>query len=613
MCGIAGFVSKKYSEKDLMNMTNAIKHRGPDAIGHYFEAKKGIGLGHRRLSIIDLSSSANQPMISHCNRYIMVYNGEVYNFKKIAKKLGSINWKTSSDSEVILEAFVKWGVDFVNELNGMFSIVIYDKQEEKIFLFRDRMGIKPLYFYYDDNHFIFASELKAINRLEINKNINYDVIYAYLHLGYIPSDKTIYKKVFKLNPGSFLTYHKNIISKKYYWKPENKIINPPYKDFNSSKKELQSLLQESIKKRLISDVPIGTFLSGGTDSSIVTAIAQEVNNSPINTFSIGFKEAKYNESEHAKKVANHIGTNHHEFILTEADAINELENIMEHFDEPFSDSSALPTMLVSKMARKHVTVCLSGDGGDELFMGYGAYKWANRINHPILGTLRTPISKLLGLSSNNQKKRAALVFNSPKRNWKSHIFSQEQYLFSEIELNKLILQKNKNTITNKLNSPYQHNRKLNADEEQAFFDLNNYLIDDLLVKVDRSSMYSSLEARVPLLDHNIVEFTLNLHKDLKINNGIQKHILKELIYDYVPQKIMDRPKWGFSIPLEKWLKTDLNYLIEKYLNKEVITEQGIFNYNEIEQLKLNFSQGANYLYNRIWTLIILNKFMITVK
>ena len=250
-------------------------------------------------------------------------------------------------------------------------------------------------------------------------------------------------------------------------------------------------MQESIKNRLISDVPIGTFLSGGTDSSIVTAIAQEVNNSSINTFSIGFKEAKYNESEYAKKVANHIGTNHHEFILTEADAINELENIMEHFDEPFSDSSALPTMLVSKMARKHVTVCLSGDGGDELFMGYGAYKWANRINHPIFGTLRTPISKLLGLSSNNQKKRAALVFNSPKRNWKSHIFSQEQYLFSEIEINKLLLKNKKSLTINELNITLPLNRKLYPNEEQAFFDLNNYLIDDLLTKVDRTSMYSS--------------------------------------------------------------------------------------------------------------------------
>lgn len=611
MCGIAGFYSNKFSKDDLVNMTNALQHRGPDAEGYYNDTNQGIGLGHRRLSIIDLSDSANQPMISHCGRYIMVYNGEVYNYKEIAKKIGALKWKTSSDSEVILEAFVKWKAAFVLELNGMFAIAIYDKYENKLYLFRDRMGIKPLYYYYDGKDLIFASELKAIDQIKKNKKINHSSIYAYLHLGYIPTNQTIYENVFKVKPGSFLVYTMDKLKEKIYWKPENKFIDKTITDLNSSKSQLKSLLQDSIEKRLMSDVPIGTFLSGGTDSSIVTAIAQEVNEAPINTFSIGFKEAKYNESEHAKKVANHLGTNHYEFILTEDDALNELEDIMGHFDEPFADSSALPTMLVSKMARKHVTVCLSGDGGDELFMGYGAYQWANRINHPIFGKLRYPISKLLELSANNQKKRAALVFNSPKSNWKSHIFSQEQYLFSESEINKLLIDPNENSIINNLNTDFELSRKLSPCEKQSFFDLNNYLIDDLLVKVDRSSMYSSLEARVPLLDHNVVEFALNLSKGLKINNGVQKYILKELMYDYVPQKIMDRPKWGFSIPLEKWLKTELNYLIEQYLNKQIITEQGIFNYNEVKKLKVNFDQGADYLYNRIWNLIILNKFLAT--
>ena len=282
------------------------------------------------------------------------------------------------------------------------------------------------------------------------------------------------------------------------------------------RKKLEQLLEKSIKSRLISDVPIGTFLSGGTDSSLVSAIAQKVNDKTINTFSIGFDDAKHNESIHAKKVAKYLGTNHYEFILKEEDALIELESIMEHFDEPFADSSALPTMLVSKMARKYVTVCLSGDGGDELFMGYGAYTWAKRINHPIMGRFRYPISKFLKKASSNQKKRGALVFESPKRNWKSHIFSQEQYLFTEKEINKLLIQKNKNSIINEINSRTKFERKLTPEEQQAFFDLNNYLIDDLLVKVDRSSMYSSLEARVPLLDHNIVEFALNIKRDFKI-------------------------------------------------------------------------------------------------
>lgn len=610
MCGITGFISPNFNKEHLVNMTESLNHRGPDAEGYFFNNHKAIGLGHKRLSIIDLSNAANQPMTSHCGRYKMIYNGEVYNFKQIKNQIGIKKWKTNSDSEVILEAFSKWGIDFVHKLNGMFAIAIYDLQEDKLFLIRDRMGIKPLYYYKNGEDLIFASEIKAINKLKINKKFNHDSIYAYLHLGYIPANQTIFRNIFKVNPGSYLIYSKNSFQEKYYWKPENKILEKTITELNSSKKQLKSLLRDSIKKRLISDVPIGTFLSGGTDSSIVTAVAQEVNDAPINTFSIGFNEAKYNESEHAKKVANHLKTNHHEFILSENDALNELENIMDHFDEPFADSSALPTMLVSKMAKKHVTVCLSGDGGDELFMGYGAYNWANRINHPIFGNLKIPISKLLQLSKRNQKKRAALVFNSPQKNWKSHVFSQEQYFFSELEIDQLLLNKSKSLRINNLNNDIELSRNLSFSEKQAFFDLNNYLIDDLLVKVDRSSMYSSLEARVPLLDHNIIEFAININPKLKINNGVKKYILKELLYEYVPKNIIDRPKWGFSIPLEKWLQKDLNYLINKYLDKTSIEQTNIFDYEAIKSIIMKFEKGQHYLYNRLWNLILIQKFII---
>ena len=610
MCGITGFFSKNFLKTDLVKMTDALSHRGPDASGYFFDQDKGVALGHRRLSIIDLSDAANQPMTSHCGRYIMVYNGEVYNFKEIANKLKKRNWKTSSDSEVILEAFVVWGIDFVHQLNGMFAIAIYDKKEDKILLLRDRMGIKPLYYFYNKKDLIFSSELKAIRAINKNLEININSIYSYLHLGYIPSNKTIYHEIFKLKQGSYLTYQKGKLLNESYWKAENKVNKEVKQNIVESKKELKSLLQVSIEKRLISDVPIGTFLSGGTDSSLVTAIAQEVNNSQINTFSIGFKEGKYNESEYAKVVADHLKTNHHEFILTEADALNELENIMDHFDEPFADSSALPTMLVSKMAKKHVTVCLSGDGGDELFMGYGAYTWANRVNHPIYRRLRYPISKILSMSSNNQIRRGALVFKSPKKNWKSHIFSQEQYLFSELEIYKLVIQNNKKSYINEINSSFELNRELYPDEKQAFFDFNNYLIDDLLVKVDRSSLYSSLEARVPILDHNVVEFALNLHRDLKVYNGVQKFLLKELTYDYIPKKIMERPKWGFSVPLEKWLKTELDYLIGKYLNVDSLSKTNILNIKAVANLLKRFYNGESFLYNRIWCLIILQRFLI---
>ena len=312
--------------------------------------------------------------------------------------------------------------NFVTKLNGMFSIQ-FATNLILIVLFRDRMGIKPLFYTYKDDELIFASELKAIDKIKTNKQISHESIYSYLHLGYIPANKTIYNDILKVKPGSYLVYKEDELKEIIYWKTENKISHNSLDNFNLSKKKLEQLLEKSIKSRLISDVPIGTFLSGGTDSSLVSAIAQKVNDKTINTFSIGFDDAKHNLSIHAKKY-KYLGTNHYEFILKEEDALIELESIMEHFDEPFADSSALPTMLVSKMARKYVTVCLSGDGGDELFMGYGAYTWAKRINHPIMGRFRYPISKFLKKASSNQKKRGALVFESPKRNWKSHIFTR---------------------------------------------------------------------------------------------------------------------------------------------------------------------------------------------
>ena len=609
MCGISGFISKNLNKSDLFKMSNSIKHRGPDAKGYFYDQEIGIGLGHRRLSIIDLSEDANQPMTSHCGRYKMVYNGEVYNYKEIAKKLNELKWKTSSDSEVILAAFSKWKIDFINELNGMFAIAIYDQLENSLYLFRDRMGIKPLYYYHKNNELIYASEIKAFKSLELKLSINYSAIYSYLHLGYIPKDLTIYNEINKVKPGHILKFQNNKLIETSYWGTENLIDKKVFSDFVDTKKKLNNLINESVEKRLVSDVPLGAFLSGGTDSSLVSAVAQKINDQPVNTFSIGYKEAKYNESEHAKKVAEYLGTNHTEFILSEEEAINELEGIIEHMDEPFADSSVLPTMIVSKMARKHVTVCLSGDGGDEQFFGYGAYNWASRLRNPIYWNIRHPIYHLLRLSSNNQKKRGALVFNSPKSNWKSHIFSQEQYLFSEAEIKRILKVKANSEIINQMNLDSENKRELTSDESQALFDLKNYLIDDLLVKVDRCSMYSSLECRVPLLDHNIVEFSLNIDRKLKHKNGNQKYILKEILYDYIPHKIMDRPKWGFSIPLGKWLKKELRYLIEKYLNEEVINEINILDYTFVSNIKKRFFDGESYLYNRIWTLVVLTKFL----
>ena len=609
MCGISGFVSKELNRTNLINMTNALKHRGPDATGYFYDKEKSIGLGHCRLSILDLSKAGNQPMESHCGRYIMAYNGEVYNYNEIAKEIKDIEWKSSSDSEVVIEAFAKWGINFVHKLNGMFAIAIFDKLENKLFLFRDRIGIKPLYYYYQGKELIFGSELKSFKKLNLKLSLDLESIYSFLHLGFIPKKKSIYNEIIKIENGSFLEYNKGNLNQKYFWKSVENINSKVINDFDKAKNTLNNLLFDSVKKRLISDVPIGTFLSGGTDSSLISAIAQRISPHNINTFSIGFKESKQNESPHARKVADFLKTNHNEFILSESDALAEIENIMEHMDEPFSDSSALPTMIVSKMAKKNVKVCLSGDGGDELFMGYGAYNWARRLNNPTIKIFRNQISSVLKLIPRSKYKRAALIFNSPELNHKSHIFSQEQYLFSEQEINKLLTEKI-NTTINQINVDSLNGRNLKSDERQALFDLDNYLVDDLLVKVDRSSMYQSLEVRVPILDHRIIEFAINLDKKLKYNNGVEKYILKEILYDYIPKKIVDKPKWGFTIPLAKWLKNDLQFLIHDYLNSKTLSKISFINSAEVLKYKERFLAGEDFLWNRIWTLIILIKFLI---
>ena len=606
MCGITGFISNQYTKRDLVEMTNTLNHRGPDADGFFFDDTKGVGLGHKRLSILDLSDAANQPMISSSGRYIMVYNGEIYNYKELSKEL-TVNLNTNSDSEVILAAYEKWGHDFVHQLNGMFAIAIYDLHDHKLFLYRDRLGIKPLYYYHNSNSFVFSSEIKSFKKLSKKFKLNKQAISNYFHLGFISKDQTIYEDIFQLPSGSFAIYEQGNFQISSYWDIHKKINPVIVSDFSQAKKQLKELLQSAVQYRMISDVPLGTFLSGGTDSSIVTAIASEISSQPINTFSIGFKENKFNESEYAQKIAKHLKTNHHEFIVSHIDALEVLHKTMDNYDQPFVDSSAIPTFLVSELAKKHVTVALSGDGGDELFMGYGTYNWGKRLSNPIIWNSRKAISLLLNLSSKGRNKRAAQVFDCLDKNrLKNHIFSQEQYLFSEKEIHELLRESQSITF----NESNLLNRRLNFNEEQGLFELTNYLKDDLLVKVDRSSMLNSLEVRVPLLDHRVVEYSLNMHSSLKINNkGVQKYILKEILYDSIPKSMLDHPKWGFSIPLSKWLTRELAHLIEEYLDEDFIVDTGIFNPTYVRQLKNRFLSGEGYLYNRIWQIIIFNKFL----
>jgi asparagine synthase (glutamine-hydrolysing) len=602
MCGITGFFSSNnnFSESNLRSMTQKLYHRGPNAGGYFFDSI--CGLGHRRLSILDLSEQANQPM--HSSNFVIVYNGEVYNFNEIAKDL-QLNLTTSSDSEVILQAFIKKGIDFVHELNGMFALAIYDKQKQELYLLRDRIGIKPLYYFWDGNKFAFASELKSLSQL--NQEINPAAIHDFLHLGYIPTPKSIYKNIFKLPAGSWLKISKLGLEIKKYWDLKDNISQNTLTSEIEATEQLHNLLQSSVKYRLISDVPLGIFLSGGIDSSLVAALAANLSNTKINTFSIGFKESQFNESEFAKKVANHLDTNHDEFMISTTEAKQLIPNLVDIYDEPFADSSAIPTMLVSKLAKEYVTVVLGGDGGDELFFGYGMYQWAQRLSNPFLKTFRKPISNILKLLKANKYQKASELFNYPdEHNLRNHIFSQEQSLFSNQELTKLLT----NPCIETPNTVINCNRILTVMEKQALFDLEYYLPDELLVKVDRATMQHSLEARVPLLDYRVIEFALNLSPKLKYKNGISKYLLKQILYKYIPKEFFNRPKCGFSIPLVEWLQTDLKYLLDDYLNEKIINNFGIVKYEQVQQMKRQFLAGNSYVYGRLWALIILHQFLL---
>jgi asparagine synthase (glutamine-hydrolysing) len=622
MCGITGFFSfnNKFSEAELHEMTDSIHYRGPDSFGYYYD--KIVGLGHRRLSILDLSDRANQPMHSEDNSYAMVYNGEVYNFQEIATELKqryNKKFRTSSDSEIILEAFAEYGNDFVKKLNGMFAIAIYDKISKSLHIFRDRMGIKPLYYYWDGENFAFASEPKAFKKLKsIPLEIDKNAVFNFLHLGFIPSPLSIYQSVKKLESGTWIRVSKNKLETTRYWSIDQKISEKVVSNEKEAIVKLSDLIMSSVQYQVQSDVPYGVFLSGGIDSSLVTANAARLSGVKVNTFSIGFKENKFDESVYAKAIANYLGTNHHEFIVSSRDAMDLIETTFADYSEPFADSSSMPTMLVSKLASQYVTVVLSGEGGDELFLGYGAYRWAKRLNNPLIKLGRHQIAALLNIKKQYRRHSEYFLFPDQELLY-SHILSQEQYYFSLNQLDDLLTDDFSQTFGSKNIDLFNSfgiqinrlNRTLNPMERQAIFDLSIYMQDDLLTKVDLASMSFSIEARVPYLDHRIVEFALNLSPHLKFKDGVSKYLLKEILYQYVPKKYFDRPKQGFAIPLIKWLKNELSYLIDDYLSEKIITQYNIVNYKVVQQMIKDYRQNnVDYLYNKLWVLIVLHKWLI---
>lgn len=617
MCGLCGFWtaqdSDSFNQEALQKMNNTLRHRGPEAEGYYFaDNQQGgkVALAHARLRIIDLSDAANQPFWSADRRYAVVFNGEIYNFKDIIRQY-NLQTQTHTDTEIIAELFARFGKDCVHRFNGMFVIVLYDTHTDSLYLFRDRLGIKPLYYYHDTqtSTFAFASELKAIVALPAVRarlTINRQAIAHYLYQGFIAAPETIYNEVHKFPQGHHAAFNGHHLEISPYWQPEQHITSPHTPTITEAKKNLSLLLDSAIKYRLISDVPIGTFLSGGIDSSLVTAYAQQHADRPLQTFTIAFQEARFNEAPFAQKIAQHLGTQHHEIIVSYDTALQRVTQLPQIYDEPFADSSAIPSLLVSEAARKNVTVALAGDGGDELFLGYGMYTWAERFQKPWLKTLRYPLGKLLTYSHNNRLERGAkvLLYDHPTR-LKSHILSQESYLFSQAELRQLLRYPPHEIAFDEHINVFQ--RPLKPAEMQSLFDLKHYLPDDLLVKMDRASMHHSLEVRLPLLDYRLVQFALNLPYNLKKQGNITKFLLRELLFEKVPAQYFDRPKQGFAIPLAEWLQKDLRYLIDRYLSAETVQNAGYVRYEQVESLKRQFFKGKTYLYNRIWALIVLHQ------
>lgn len=622
MCGIVGFIdfNKRSSEKKLKDMTDILHHRGPDDSGYSFydQPTSQIGMGHRRLSILDLSKHGHQPM--QFETYEIAYNGEVYNFKEIRDELTPLgyNFESDSDTEVILKAYHQWGIKAVDKFIGMFAISIYDKANQKIILIRDRAGIKPLYWYWKDDLFMYASELKSFHEhSDFQKKINRDALALYLQYGYILQPHTIFENTHKLGSGHYLEIDlKNKkIKEKVYWNVID-FYNKPKLNISEDEaiEKMEKLLKSAFEYRMVSDVPVGVFLSGGYDSSIVTALLQDGRKEKLNTYTIGFHEKGFDESPYAKQVSEHLGTNHTEYYCTQKDALEIIPKLCEIYDEPFGDSSAIPTTLVSQLAQKNVTVSLSADGGDEIFAGYGKYdhciKYFHTLNKipkflkPILSsTMDTINPKYIPIFNKtyNFDTRYEKLQNMLKANDVADAMQCISQHFPDKDIKK-ILKSNTRTLKTKFSHKASHvNDDINS---MLAIDYQTYMVDDILTKVDRATMSVSLEGREPLLDHRIIEFAAQLPSSLKYKDGDKKWILKQITHKYLPKEMMERPKMGFAVPITEWFKDELKEYFLKYLNKERLDKEGIFKSEEIITLRDEYLSGNTSNVQRLWFILM---------
>lgn len=614
MCGITGFIdfNKKITPQHLTAACRVLQHRGPDDgdVAVFETPEANIGLGHRRLAILDLSPLGHQPMYSDDKSVIIILNGEIYNFNEIRIDLEEkgYHFSSNSDTEVVLKAYQQYGTDCLHKFIGMFAIAIYDSNLQKVFLIRDRPGVKPLYYYFADGCLLFASELKAFHQFpNFKKEIDDVGVSLFFKYGYIKAPYTIFKNAHKLLPGHIATLNLKDQSLKFvqYWNVLDYYKKPIVAiDEKEAIDELETLCTSAFQYRMVSDVPVGVFLSGGYDSSLLAAILQKNNNKKINTFTIGFKDEEFNEAHHAKNVAKHLGTNHHEYYCTIKEAEEIIPLLPFFYDEPFGDSSAIPTMLVSRFAREQVTVALSADGGDEIFAGYERYDQLttiNKLQKKLPYFVRKGGAKLLlslpGINMRHRKMAALLTEDNILVT--SDLISEH---FLRNDLDKLI--KNKSLHNQPLNEFASIPPGLGMINSLLVADYKTYLPDDILTKVDRATMSIGLEGREPFLDHRIVEWAAQLPVHLKYKNGNKKYLLKQLTYKYLPVDIMNRPKMGFGIPFGNWLKGNLKPLLLETVSEENLSKQNVLNKKYVLDLLDRYFAGKSTDDWQIWLIFI---------
>lgn len=645
MCGICGFITNHdISLEQLKIMNDTMVHRGPDDGGEEIYPLNGgriVGFAQRRLSVLDLSEQGHQPMHTEDKRISIIYNGEIYNYRELKKELSDYPYRSNCDTEVIIAAYLEWGIGCLHRLNGMFAFALWDRELEAFYLARDRIGKKPLYYQIEAGNLYFASELKALMaRPGFEKTIRKEVLSRYLYQQYICHPDSIFTGVCKLEPGMVLHGRVRTADITFethkYWDIKNvygKMRKEPVGDFVRAKKELKELLQKAVAARLVADVPAGVFLSGGYDSSLMAAMAAESASEPIKTFSIGFHEEEFNEAKYAKEIAGYLGTDHKEAYISETEMFALIESLPHYYDEPFADSSQIPTMLVSELAAGDVTVALSGDGGDEFFCGYNIYdkvRQAQRLDG--LGGILHGIYSLPGLRNwrlgeklpfpvrmvaENRDPETKVQFGAGSyiRMAENMVLQDEQdkvlsdkVLSGKVLSNKILSDKlfSAQTMPGKMlpcNYPVESGYQVTDWQiRRMLLDMDTYLPADILCKVDRASMKYSLEARCPILDRDVMEYSFRIDHRFKYSDGVKKKILKDIAYDYIPQSMLERPKTGFRVPLDKWMRGPLKERLLDMCDRKFLTDQGIFHAGYVADMITNYirtgdggpSTGANY-------------------